>query len=114
MLWPTEGVGKRPEGVRAIWGATRCVGAKKICEIGVGFSFTRLVWIETRRVAKSEGRPWVDHCIEQCMKQCLKQCLAHRPEPRSGLCVELLGDFRIPNLLGARRGLRGQFSVQSE
>src|SRR5437879_4538364 len=64
--------------------------------------------------AKSEGRQWVEHCIEQCIKQCLKQCLNHPPEPRSGLCPELLADFRIPNLLGARRGCRGQFSVQSE
>src|SRR3989449_1035435 len=56
--------------------------------------------------AKSEGRQWVEHCIEQCIE--------HPPEPRSGLCPELLADFRIPNLLGARRGRRGQFSVQSE
>src|SRR2546427_790355 len=56
--------------------------------------------------AKSEGRQWVEHCIEQCIE--------HPPEPRSGLCPELLADFRIPNLLGARRGHRGQFSVQSD
>src|SRR2546427_11056246 len=58
--------------------------------------------------AKSEGRQWVDHCIEQCIKQCIN----HPPEPRSGLCPELLADFRIPNLLGARRGLRGEFFLQ--
>src|SRR3989475_10208366 len=56
--------------------------------------------------AKSEGRQWVEQCIEQCLE--------HPPEPRSGLCPELLADFRIPNLLGARRGHRGQFSVQSD
>src|SRR5947209_17768773 len=55
--------------------------------------------------AKSEGRQWVEHCIEQCIKQCIK----HHPEPRSGLCPELLADFRIPNLLGARRGAEGSF-----
>src|SRR3989442_1565852 len=38
--------------------------------------------------AKSEGRQWVEHCIEQCIE--------HPPEPRSGLCPELLADFRIP------------------
>src|SRR5207245_288597 len=64
--------------------------------------------------AKSEGRQWVEQCIEQCIKQCTKQCINHHPEPRSGLCPELLADFRIPNLLGARRGRRGQFFVQSE
>src|SRR5713226_9155248 len=47
--------------------------------------------------AKSEGRPWVEHCIEQCIE--------HPPEPRSGLCPELLADFRIPNLLGAQRAV---------
>src|SRR2546425_411278 len=51
--------------------------------------------------AKSEGRQWVEHCIEQCIE--------HPPEPRSGLCPELLADFRIPNLLGARRGTEGSF-----
>src|SRR5947209_5501007 len=51
--------------------------------------------------AKSEGRQWVEHCIEQCIE--------HPPEPRSGLCPELLADFRIPNLLGARRGAEGSF-----
>src|SRR5207245_190383 len=34
--------------------------------------------------AKSEGRQWVEQCIE------------HPPEPRSVLCPELLADFRIP------------------
>src|SRR2546426_11997069 len=78
----------------------------------------RLVWnrnfcflIDYRLwAAKSEGRQWVEHCIEQCIEQCIE----HPPEPRSGLCPELLADFRIPNLLGARRGRRGRFSVQSE
>src|SRR5207302_4547512 len=51
--------------------------------------------------AKSEGRQWVEHCIEQCIE--------HPPEPRSGLCPEWLADFRIPNLLGARRGAEGSF-----
>src|SRR3989441_12948517 len=46
--------------------------------------------------AKSEGRPWVDHCIEQC--------LDHHPEPRSGLCPELLADFRIPKPPGCSQG----------
>src|SRR5216684_1869520 len=31
------------------------------------------------------------------------------PKPPSGLCPELLADFRIPNLLGARRGAEGSF-----
>src|SRR2546428_685851 len=56
--------------------------------------------------AKSEGRQWVEHCIEQCIEQCLK----HHPEPRSGLCPELLADFRIPNLPGAPRGRGGEVS----
>src|SRR3989442_1284365 len=73
----------------------------------------RLVWNRNSCVlidyllwaAKSEGGQWVDHCLDHC----LNHCLAHHPEPRSGLCPELLADFRIPNLLGARRGAEGSF-----
>jgi len=50
--------------------------------------------------AKSEGRQWVEQCIEQCIN--------HHPEPRSGLCPELLADFRIPNLLGEPPGRAGE------
>src|SRR3989442_2578669 len=46
--------------------------------------------------AKSEGRQWVEHCIEQCIE--------HPPEPRSGLCPELLADFRIPKPPGRSQG----------
>src|SRR2546425_774143 len=60
--------------------------------------------------AKSEGRQWVD----QCLNLYVAHCLAHHPEPRSGLCPELLADFRIPKPPGCSQGHRGQFSVQSE
>src|SRR5437879_1283018 len=68
----------------------------------------RLVWnrnfcvlIDYRLwAAKSKGRPWVDPCIEQC----IMQCLDHHPEPRSGLCPELLADFRIPKPPGCSQG----------
>src|SRR2546426_8337545 len=56
--------------------------------------------------AKSEGRQWVEQCIEQCIE--------HPPEPRSGLCPELLADLRIPKPPGCSQGRRGQFSVQSD
>src|SRR5437899_1870231 len=46
--------------------------------------------------------------------QCIKQCINHPPEPRSGLCPELLADFRIPKPPGCSQGRRGQFSVQSD
>src|SRR5437870_712387 len=51
--------------------------------------------------AKSEGRPWVDHCIDLCKE--------NHPEPRSGLCPELVADFRIPKPPGCSQGRRGQF-----
>src|SRR2546422_1901469 len=51
--------------------------------------------------AKSEGRQWVERCIEQSIE--------HPSEPRSGLCRGWLVYFRIPNLLGARRGAEGSF-----
>src|SRR5438128_9283172 len=68
----------------------------------------RLVWnrnscflIDYRLwAAKSEGRQWVEHCIEQCIEQCIN----HHPEPRSGLCPELLADFRIPKPPGCSQG----------
>src|SRR5207245_2411624 len=41
-------------------------------------------------------------------------CIDHHPEPRSGLCPELLADFRIPKPPGCSQGRRGQFSVQSD
>src|SRR2546428_8590414 len=50
--------------------------------------------------AKSEGRQWVEHCIEQCIEQCIE----HPPEPQSGLCPELLADFRIPEPPGCSQG----------
>src|SRR2546427_11855921 len=56
--------------------------------------------------AKSEGRQWVEHCIERCIE--------HPPEPRSGLCPELLADFRIPKPPECSQGRRGQFFVQSD
>src|SRR2546428_7311203 len=82
----------------------------------------RLVWNRNSCVlidyglwaAKSEGRPWVEHCIEQCIKHCIEQCLEHHPEPRSGLCPELLADFRIPKPPGCSQERRGQCSVQSD
>src|SRR5437899_8967318 len=36
--------------------------------------------------------------------QCIMQCLDHHPEPRSGLCPELLADFRIPKPPGCSQG----------
>src|SRR2546425_651599 len=58
--------------------------------------------------AKSEGRPWVDHClnlyVDHCLSHCLSHCLDHHPKPRSGLCPELLADFRIPKPPGCSQG----------
>src|SRR5438132_6444317 len=76
----------------------------------------RLVWNRNYCVlidyglwaAKSEGRQWVDHCInlyvDHCLSHCLSHCLDHHPEPRSGLCPELLADFRIPKPPGCSQG----------
>src|SRR5437899_951010 len=72
----------------------------------------RLVWNRNSCVlidyrlwaAKSEGRPWVDHCINLYVHHCLSHCIDHHPEPRSGLCPELLADFRIPKPPGCSQG----------
>src|SRR2546426_3344455 len=39
-----------------------------------------------------------------CFDHCLSHCLDHHPEPRSGLCPELLADFRIPKPPGCSQG----------
>src|SRR3989442_10136626 len=75
--------------------------------------------IETKRVAKSEGRPWVDHCIDLYVDHCIHLyvdlCKENHPEPRGGLCPELLADFRIPKPPGCSQGNPGAvFPVQSE
>src|SRR5437870_566437 len=48
------------------------------------------------------------HCLNlyltHCLTHCLAHCLAHHPEPRSGLCPELLADFRIPKPPGCSQG----------
>src|SRR2546425_12129127 len=83
----------------------------------------RLVWNRNSCVlidyrlwaAKSEGRPWVDHCINlyvdhclnHCLSHCLSHCLDHHPEPRRGLCPELLAEFRIPKPPGCSQGAQG-------
>src|SRR2546428_2617905 len=74
----------------------------------------RLVWNRNYCVlidyrlwaAKSEGRQWVDHCIDLYVDHCID----HHPEPRSGLCPELLADFRIPKPTGcSQENPRGFF-----
>src|SRR2546422_8301278 len=58
--------------------------------------------------AKSEGRQWVEHtarCTARCTTRCTARCsVEHHPEPRSGLCPELLADFRIPKPPGCSQG----------
>src|SRR3989441_8023542 len=73
----------------------------------------RLVWNRNYCVlidyrlwaAKSEGRQWVDHCIDLYVDHCID----HHPEPRSGLCPELLADFRIPKPPGCSQENPGAF-----
>src|SRR2546422_3185298 len=85
----------------------------------------RLVWNRNYCVlidcglwaAKSEGRQWVDQClnlyVDHCLSHCLSHCLAHHPEPRSGLCPELLADFRIPKPPGCSQGIFSSLILNS-
>src|SRR5437899_1103594 len=50
--------------------------------------------------SKSEGRQWVEHCINLYVDLCKE----NRLESRSGLCTELLADFRIPKPPGCSQG----------
>ena len=83
----------------------RCVGAKKI--VRLHRFFLHQISLES----KLNGRHKVKggNGSISCLNLYVAHCLAHHPEPRSGLCPELLADFRIPNLLGARRGAEGSF-----
>jgi len=56
--------------------------------------------------SKSEGRQWVEHCINLYVDLCKE----NRLESRSGLCTELLADFQIPKPPGRSQGAqRGSF-----
>src|SRR3989442_10475382 len=60
MFWGRGGGGGRPPGVGARGGGTGGVGAKKICEIGVGFSFAALSVFRLRR-AEATSALWIPH-----------------------------------------------------
>src|SRR3989449_1791136 len=73
------------------------------------------------RIARGAGGEGVDvngNLVEresssassQCIKQCIKQCINHHP--RSGLCPELLADFRIPKPPGCSQGAQRACQAQ--
>src|SRR2546426_10583722 len=56
--------------------------------------------------SKSEGRQWVEHCINLYVDLCKE----NRLESRSGLCTELLAVVEIPGAPGRSQGAqRGSF-----
>src|SRR2546425_1597051 len=59
--------------------------------------------------SKSEGRQWVEHCINLYVDLCKE----NRLESRSGLCTELLADFRIPKPPGCSRSEEHTSELQS-
>src|SRR5229473_1255555 len=79
------------KGTRA---AKRCVNGSLVeREKGDVWNRNSCVLIDYRLwAAKSEGRPWVDRCLDHHLNLHLNL----PPKPRSGLCPELLADFRIP------------------
>src|SRR3989449_9171403 len=105
---------------------------KKNCEIGVGFSFAALSVFRLRR-AEAASAVWIPHSLPDIRSLSNRKGRGRRsggrereprrageaspkppPKPRSGLCPELLADFRIPKPPGRSQGRRGQFSVQSD
>src|SRR2546428_9024750 len=108
-------------------------GAKKNCEIGVGFSFAALSVFRLRR-AEAASAVWIPHWHSEPLesqgaraaKRYVNGSLVEREKHHLFLHLFLpliLGVgcapccwpiFGFRNLLGAPRGRRGQFSVQSE
>src|SRR3989449_4122792 len=86
----------------------RGVGAKKI--VRLHRFFLRQMSLESKLNGrqKVKGGNGSIHClnlyVDHCLSHCLNHCLAHHPEPRSGLCPELLADFRIPKPPGCWQG----------
>src|SRR5947209_20448589 len=74
-----------------------------MCEIGVDFSFAAL-WVFRLRRAEAASAVWIPHWhSEPCESQGTRAAKGY-----------VNGNLGFRNLLGARRGLRGQFSVQSD
>src|SRR2546428_735423 len=98
----------------------RCL---KNCEIGVGFSFAALSVFRLRR-AEAASAVWIPHCTRSLANRkgrgrrsggrereprrageaSPKPPPKPPPKPRSGLCPELLADFRIPKPPGCSQG----------
>src|SRR5438445_189551 len=97
-------------------------GAKKNCEIGVGFSFAALSVFRLRR-AEAASAVWIPHSLPDIRSLSNRKGRGRRsggrereprrageaspkppPKPRSGLCPELLADFRIPKPPGCSQG----------
>src|SRR2546427_851982 len=102
---------------------------KKMCEIGVGFSFAALSVFRLRR-AEAASAVWIPHWHwepfesqgARAAKRYVNGNLVEREKHHLNLHLNLgVGCapscwpiFGFRNLLGARSGHRGQFSVQSD
>src|SRR5207245_961920 len=86
------------QGVAASWGARRCVRCKKI--VRLHRFFLHQISLESKLNGRQKvkgGNGSISASISTSLIAsliCLAHCLAHHPEPRSGLCPELLADFR--------------------
>ena len=117
-----------PAGLAVLDGMAQQV-LKKMCEIGVGFSFAALSVFRLRR-AEAASAVWIPHWHwepfesqgARAAKRYVNGNLVEREKHHLNLHLNLgVGCapscwpiFGFRNLLGARRGRRGQFSVQSE
>src|SRR5437899_605021 len=76
----------------------RCVGAQKI--VRLHRFFLHQISLESKLNGRQKvkgGNGSISASISTSLIAsliCLAHCLAHHPEPRSGLCPELLADFR--------------------
>src|SRR2546427_9465070 len=112
------GVGSPPRAWRRVGVPRRCVGAKKIVRLHRFFLHQISLESKLNGRQKVKGGNGSIHCInlyvDHCLSHCLNHCLDHHPEPRSGLCPELLADFRIPKPPGCSQGIFSSLILNSK
>ena len=93
--------------------ARRCVGAKKI--VRLHRFFLHQISLESKLNGRQKvkgGNGSITASISTSIIASIStsiNCIDHHPEPRSGLCPELLADFRIPKPPGCSGGTEGSF-----
>src|SRR5437879_6722008 len=118
MFWQRGRGGEPPQGVAASWGARRCVGAKKI--VRLHRFFLHQISLESklngRQKVKGGNGSITASISTSIIASVIASVIASIITLNLGVgcapsCWQIFG---FGNSLGARRGHRGQFFVQSD